>query len=151
MNQVVARLNMLSLFVAMTLLLSGCGDGEPTPELVKVSGTITLKGKPLEDIRVEFMPNGLLGNTNVRSSIGKTDASGRYELVYQMPGNQQVGCAVGPHVVVLSDLQVNDIRKPDVDQTIPSRIRWEYQRSTDTKIKADVKPGKSAIFDFDLE
>ena len=48
------------------------------PELVPVSGTVTLDGKPLSGATVTFLP---VGATRGRSCYGVTGADGRYELM----------------------------------------------------------------------
>ncbi|MBI1311328.1 hypothetical protein GC176_08475 [bacterium] len=55
------------------VLLAGCSSSSG-PETVSVSGIVTLNGKPLDNAEVYFMGNGLTG-------FGRTDASGKYQLV----------------------------------------------------------------------
>ena len=47
------------------------------PDLVPVSGTVTLDGKPVSGVTVTFIPTGATGGG---ASYGATDASGKYEL-----------------------------------------------------------------------
>jgi len=83
----------IPLLLGVVLLpLTGCGDGGPN--LVKVTGTITLNGKPYEGALVEFMPaqgnavstlgtdtTGPDGNYRIRSSAGRFGlAPGKYTV-----------------------------------------------------------------------
>jgi len=54
---------------ASVVLLVGCDSG---PKLIDVQGTLTVAGKPLDKIHVEFWPEG-----NGPRSIGLTDAQGK--------------------------------------------------------------------------
>ncbi len=77
---------------SIAFALPGCGDGGPA--LVKVTGTVTLNGKPYEGALVEFMPDrsnrdstlgsdttGPSGNYMVRSSAGRMGlAPGKYSV-----------------------------------------------------------------------
>jgi len=61
------------------------------PELVEVSGIVTLDGQPLASARVEFRPvpePGNIGTDNLGSSYGRTNADGKFTLFYvkDVPG-----------------------------------------------------------------
>ncbi len=68
----------MKLFAAMLLCfvfcfsISGCSD--KTAGLVKVSGTVTVDGKPLQHGVVRFLPSGN------RSSSGNLDENGNFSL-----------------------------------------------------------------------
>ncbi|MEZ6072226.1 MAG: hypothetical protein R3C10_18705 [Pirellulales bacterium] len=56
-------------------LCGGCGGGNP--DLVRVTGTVTLDGAPLAEVAVTFTPTGdTLGN----GAIGGCDAEGHFTL-----------------------------------------------------------------------
>jgi len=74
--------------VPLLLGLTGCGGG---PNVVKVTGTLTYKGKPVTNARIDFIP--LDGQ---RPSWGATDAQGRFSLEYD---DKIKGAAVGKHKV----------------------------------------------------
>lgn len=58
--------------------LSGCGgDQGDRPDLGQVTGTVTLDGKPLPGVIINFKPE--VG----RTATATTDDSGRYELEYR--------------------------------------------------------------------
>ena len=72
--------------VSLVLLpvLIGCAD-KPTrdgPELVKVSGTITLDGEPVEGAHIRFSPEG-----GGPAAFAVSDRRGRYELRTFDPGD----------------------------------------------------------------
>ncbi|AMV33387.1 hypothetical protein VN12_14775 [Pirellula sp. SH-Sr6A] len=71
--------------------LSGCANRIPT---ASVTGTITINGKPVEGIEVQFVPEA-----KVRPSIGMTDAQGRYRAEFL---TTQSGVVLGSCVVQLS-------------------------------------------------
>jgi hypothetical protein len=80
----------LLLWVAPLLLvvLAGCGGGGP--KIVKVSGTLSYKGKPVTNASLDFMPE------HGRPSWGKTDEAGRFTLSYD---RTREGAVVGKHKV----------------------------------------------------
>ncbi|OAI54130.1 hypothetical protein AYO47_03510 [Planctomyces sp. SCGC AG-212-M04] len=57
-------------------LISGCSSGPERPPTYPVSGTVTLKGKPLEGARVVFVSSAQSG----MPASGVTDADGVYHL-----------------------------------------------------------------------
>jgi hypothetical protein len=71
----------------LLLALAGCGGG---PKVVKVSGTLTYKGKPVPNARVNFTP------ANGRPSWGETDGQGNFTLHYD---RNQDGAERGKHKV----------------------------------------------------
>lgn len=76
---------LLAVAVLFSGTLSGCGGGgSGGPKTVRVSGTVTLQGKPLEGASVYFMSEKFSG-------FGKTNAEGHYELVQgAIPGTNKV-------------------------------------------------------------
>jgi hypothetical protein len=73
----------------LLLVLAGCDKGD-YPEMAKVTGTVTYKGKPVPNMMVNFMP------TEGRPSWGKTDANGRFEMIYD---SDYKGVKMGHHKV----------------------------------------------------
>jgi len=71
------------------LALAGCNKGD-YPEMAKVTGIVTYKGKPVPNMMVNFMP------TAGRPSWGKTDANGRFEMVFD---SDYKGAEIGHHKV----------------------------------------------------
>lgn len=73
---------------------AGCGSGGPP--LGKVSGAVTLDGKPLAGAGVIFNPTS--NQTNEGPAYGQTDASGKYTLQY---GSKRKGALPGPKDVTI--------------------------------------------------
>lgn len=64
-------------FAILSLLtLCGCGAGNAGPKTYPVSGVVTLKGAPMADADVIFVPD----SDGAQAAFGKTDASGVYKL-----------------------------------------------------------------------
>jgi hypothetical protein len=80
--------------VALPVLftVAGCGKSD-YPPLARVTGTVTYKGKPVPNMMVNFMP------TAGRPSWGKTDASGKYEMVLDA---DYKGVEIGHHKVYIT-------------------------------------------------
>jgi hypothetical protein len=80
--------------VVILALSVGCGGGDDsTPDLVEVTGTVMMGGKPLEKALVVFVPEaGGMSN-------GETDASGKFSLMYR---GQMKGAAPGKCIVKVS-------------------------------------------------
>ncbi|WP_417385160.1 DUF6795 domain-containing protein [Gimesia sp.] len=132
-----ALLNNVSMTVCSLfcmVLISGCsGGGEPLPELTDVTGTVTLDGKPLENISVIFQPEA----ADQASSRGTTDAEGKFKLMY----NQDAAGAVsGKHKVRFAVM--------DADST--GLLPEKYTRSSSGET-ADVTLAGSNNFQFDLK
>jgi hypothetical protein len=82
--------------LALGLALSGCGGARP----VKVSGTVTLNGQPVEGAMVQFVPVKEGG----RPATGTTGADGSFSLTTvenhdgAMPGEYKVVVIYNPPV-----------------------------------------------------
>lgn len=74
-------------FAAVWVACYGCSRGAG---MGSVSGLVTMDGKPLPNVVVTFVP--VEGG---RAATGKTDASGKYELVYM----DRKGAPIGKHKV----------------------------------------------------
>lgn len=86
------RALVLSLVLAMPFLV-GCGGGADRPDLYKVTGTVTLKGAPVEGATVTFA-----STSATRSASGETDASGKFSL---QTFDTNDGAIAGEHVVTI--------------------------------------------------
>jgi hypothetical protein len=136
-----------ALVTLLVVLSGGCNRG---PALASVEGTVRMKGQPLANVQVEFWPE-----SNGARSTGLTDKDGRYQLTYD---GKQAGAAVGPHRVLLYDLQVygeNPLprggkRNKDADVTPvrASRFPALYADSVKTPLKKEVGASPNVI---DLE
>lgn len=113
----------------------GCGDRF---EFAEVEGMVTLKGKPLEKVRVEFSPL-----TDGPQSAAMTDEQGRFSLS-TVDGSRK-GAVVGMHRVVLRDLSIVSVpfrgrENADVDMTAGKkpRISTAYSNVTTTPLEVEV-------------
>jgi hypothetical protein len=86
------------LLVLLTLLLAGCGR---VPPMGTVSGVVTLDGKPLPDVEVQFLPDPEQGTCGATASC-YTDAQGRFTL--RTERHHTDGALVGRHRVVFVDI-----------------------------------------------
>jgi hypothetical protein len=98
-----ALMSQRSWAVSLTALLAGvvagCGDG---PSLARVSGVVTLNGKPYPNALVSFQPMASKESQNPgKGSVGQTDENGRFELVYE---GRKKGAVVGKHTVRISTM-----------------------------------------------
>lgn len=127
------------------LLAIPVGCGEAGPEIVEVEGTVTLDGKPLEKIRVEFWPEG-----NGPQSTALTDDQGKFALM--TPDNVTKGAVIGKHKVVLKDLSI--ITAPflgrageDVDMTNGKkpRIAAKYTNPMLTTLQVEITGEKKDV------
>lgn len=125
-------------------VLAGCG-GESL-SLAPVSGVITLNGEPLEGALVTFIPIGIT-EENAPTSLGKTDAEGRYTLETI---TEDKGAYIGTHRVTI----VKE-KGGDVDDTDDSIIEFENEippeYNDESKLKFEVTKDGTKEANFDVE
>ncbi len=136
-----------SLAVLCILVLAafpGCGSGD---SIAKVEGTVTLDGKPLADIRVNFQPENK-SDEGAMGSFGLTDAAGKFGL--QMSDGKGQGAAVGRHHVTLADKLAEDAEDSDagIRKGPKSRIPARYAREG---LHFEVKPAIKNQADLELK
>jgi hypothetical protein len=131
-------------FIGLSLvaLLAGCGG----PPLAEVEGTVTLNGKPIDNVRVEFLPDPEQQTTGPRS-MGVSDAQGRFKLTCE---TQKGGAMVGTHRVVITDLKQWEglsASRADAEKPLkPSRVPGRYTNVLKTPFKSiEVKAGGSLV------
>src|SRR5437870_3164880 len=90
------RCNWLGLPLLGVLGAVGCGG----PHMIDVQGTVTLNGKPIHNVQVEFLPDPEQGTHGPRSE-GVTDQEGRFLLTCD---NGRTGAVPGTHRVLVTDL-----------------------------------------------
>ena len=84
------------------LMITGCGsDG---PELIPVSGTVTLNGTPIDEVVVTFVPHHA-----GKPAMGLTDKQGRFSL---STTELDDGVAVGPYYATVTSIDQGATR-PD--------------------------------------
>jgi hypothetical protein len=128
--------------LAAVIASSGCGVGGP--RMAEVEGTVTMKGKPLDQVQVEFWPT-----SDGPRSIGVTDSQGRYTL--QADNGKSKGALVGSHRILLKDLSVfggkvlgragENVDLKGKAARLPAHV-GDVQR---TPFKKDVTSGKNEI------
>ena len=127
--------------VITLLTVAGCSGG---PTFAPVRGTVTLGGKPLENVQVEFWPQ-------VRGprSIGVTDKEGRFTLTSD--NGKEPGAVVGSHKVVLVDLvpyakvPVNMPREVEKVNLASVRFGKQFADPNRTPLQKEVAAGKNTI------
>jgi hypothetical protein len=88
-------------WLAMLVGLSVVAGAGCTPKIksVPVSGRVTLDGKPLVDVALNFSPT--TGGDNAFAAYGKTDNDGRFTL--RLVENGQPGATAGKNRVTLNE------------------------------------------------
>ena len=123
------------LLLLLVCVSVGCGGGaSDMPELGEVSGTVTLDGAPLSGAEVTFEP------TAGAPSVGTTDETGKYELVYNQDAQ---GAVPGQHTVRISKFGEPGSPNDTVNQ-VPAKF------NAGSKLTAEVKTGENTV-NFDLD
>ncbi len=123
------------------IALAVVGCAEPL-EFGQVRGTVSLNGKPLDEVRVMFLPDPLAGNKGSHSEC-VSNGDGKYEQVYAQDAEIK-GALVGWHRVVVEDIAAENSR----DRYRKIRINASFSSSAQTPLKFEVVPGEQT---FDLE
>lgn len=125
----------------LLIILTGCsGKSNDLPDLSKVTGQITLDGKPLQDAIIDFYPQGAQQKKQSRASTAATDEEGKYSLMYN---NDTAGAILGDHMVRISKTEGGaEVAGPEI---LPKKYNEK------TILKATVtKEGPNTI-NFDLK
>lgn len=122
------------------LTMLGCGGGGV--KYAEVEGTVSLNGKPLDKILVEFWPE-----SEGSRSFGETNAQGHFKLTTD--DGKRIGAAVGSHKVVLKDASVlgdkfmgRAAENVDMSQGRKARISDKFGIATTSPIAQKVEAGK---------
>lgn len=156
------------LFVLGALLfLTGCGSDSGFPKTYPVTGSVKLKGKPVEGAMVTFQLEDSKEN-----AIGTTDSSGEFSLsMFQpndgaVPGQYRVAISKMPPVeVAKTTLPPGQIASGDLpDNYAPpveavrkssgstkSDIPAKYSNDQSSGLRATVTEAGPNNFDFDLK
>lgn len=116
----------------LTFAILGCGPAGP--KTARVSGTITLEGKPLPKVGVTFLPT-----KKGPIATGNTDENGQFTLTTVRKGD---GAPIGSHKVTIGAAEEG--------QKLPN-IAERYGNPHTTNLIADVKAGEKNTFTFDLK
>jgi hypothetical protein len=131
--------------VVAVVFLAGCGDSGPKRYGVK--GTVTYKGKPIENGLISFV---LVGSE--ASSGGAAITGGKYELP------EVAGLAAGEYEVIISVPTGGPPPKESGDEPPGTGAGEKETRETlpakynsKTELKREVKAGEQNEFNFDLK
>ncbi|MCL2004573.1 MAG: carboxypeptidase-like regulatory domain-containing protein [Planctomycetaceae bacterium] len=139
-------LTLFTLSIALLLHTGCCGDGRLAT--IKVTGTVTYNGQPLEGANVTFTPQT---EGEGHPAYGRTDADGRYTLQTQL-GNPEAGTTAGEYLVSITKREaVADMGGEGQGPAPPARslIPERYGSFASSGLTATVARGNS-VFDFDL-
>lgn len=119
----------------LVVLVTGCSSGD----FGTVTGKVTADGEPLPNALITFFPQ-----PDGRSSAGRTDENGEYELVFS---RAQKGAMVGEHVVRISTAnEGGDYGTNAAKESIPAKY------NVASELVEEVTPGSNVInFELDLE
>lgn len=134
--------------LAVCLVLAGCGGGvSDKPTMGKVSGVVTLEGKPVAGATIEFNPDNSRSTTGPRSSA-VTDANGKYTMMG--PGGEE-GAVIGFHKVTVScppipgENSSSDSGTPATTPTTPCSVPEKFGKLETTDVTKEVMAGKNDI------
>jgi hypothetical protein len=117
--------------------------------MAEVEGTVKKDGKPLDQVQVEFWPEG-----SGPRSIAVTDASGKYVL--KSDDGKRAGAVVGSHRVVLRDAGVwggrvgRKTEGVDLAKGQKPRVSPLYGDAAKTPLKKSVAAGDKNTIDIEL-
>lgn len=130
--------------MAAALVLVGCGKAPP--EIVPVSGRVTLDGQPLPNVEVRFIPTvtGLDGNM---IGTGVTDDEGNYTL--RLPGKTESGaCACECKITITEGPVPAELREGNDQMAVTNFMKKlknrpipkVFNRMADTPLSITVTP-----------
>ena len=119
-------------------ILVGC---DQAPELGHVTGTVTMDGKPLGEVRVLFVPEPDDEGEGIYSDC-YTGEDGKYDLIYSSDSEVR-GATVGPHTVAVEDAQAEESRG-----SMAIRVPDRFSSAVRSPLKFDVKTGENT---YDIE
>lgn len=136
------------MFVCVSITAVGCGQKIGVSE---VTGTVTMDGKPMELIHIEFW------SSNGPRSYGKTDSEGKFELKID-DGSQRKGAVPGEHKICLRDTWPTKDDYLDeggawVDKSDGkrSRIDTKYYDAVKSPMTLNVESGKKNVFEIKVD
>jgi len=138
------------IMMVMALMQTGCGrspDGRPGR--IPVTGTVMMKGQPVVEATVLFVPVG-----DTPAAVGTTDADGRFRLRTFEPND---GAVAGDYKVAVRKIEVISSETgvdPADALTPPPNEKWllppKFGSGDLSGLKATVKPGEKNDFPFEL-
>jgi hypothetical protein len=134
----------IPLIAAAAFCLSGC-SGRPKNFAKRVTGKVSIAGKPLAGATIVFTP--VDGGS---PSMGRTDENGSYTLYWGRGrrGRPIEGAQIGGHTVMISTFMEGLPTAKPPRQEVPEKVPYKYRAQSPPT--ATVKAGVNTI-DFDLE
>lgn len=132
--------------IVLMVLTTGCGDSvSPLADLVKVTGTISCKGEPLESGTVSFVP--------ANPAIGKQATASVTNGLFEMATTaSSPGVVAGKYRVSVSFADATGVPsdpsnpRPVVKSPVPAK----YSNPATSGLEVDVQPGLAPL-DWNLE
>ena len=125
----------LSIGLLASVFASGCGHRSDLPPMAKVSGTVTLDGKPLPHGMVQFVPDSSQG-TEGPTGVGRIDEKGRFTITT----SGVKGAVVGHHKIrVKSEEPFNEQAFSKGITLLPDAYDHHDTSGLKTEVKADEK------------
>ncbi|MBL8848032.1 MAG: carboxypeptidase regulatory-like domain-containing protein [Planctomycetaceae bacterium] len=145
--------------VLLAMFLAGCGEDDPPAEkpdqLLPVTGTVKMDGKPLPGAVVIFLLQGQ--GTSAFNVMGSTGAEGTYTLKTRAGQEFHDGAPPGEYKVFITRMVKPDGSALPPDPSTPpamvgakESIAFKFSNPGQTVLKASVAPGKDK-FDFEVE
>lgn len=139
----------LTVSISMALLLVGCRPPQEK-NVAPVSGTVRLDGKPIENVKVLFVP--LERNKDGKQgpvAFAVTDAKGHYTLAHRGGGH---GAAVGRNQVWLTTRRTKEEKntegQAELVEVQEELIPQKYNETTELIVEVPEKGMKNADFDL---
>lgn len=123
----------------VSLLMFGCGGPSDQPQLVDVTGHVTLDGEPLAGALVLFGPE------EGRSSFAYTDEEGHFELMYLA---DTAGAVTGLHKVSITAAPEEEEEPDPGSEPVVEPVPAKY--NTATTLTRVVEAGEDNDFTFEL-
>lgn len=125
----------------LVTLAAGCG-GEGVAPTAEVTGTVTYKGAPLENVNVVFTP------ANGRPATGTTDAEGKFTLSTFASDD---GAVPGEHRVAITSTAIPPMPgTPEAAKPQKKLFPARYSDPAKSGLTAAVKEGEANEFKFEL-
>ena len=141
------------LFVVLLSVCGGCGSSTG-PNLVTVSGIVTLDSQPLTGAIVKFFPM----DPKLTGSFGVTDTNGKFELLTASnkgahPGSYKVVIEhfTDPTGKPIAKTEGQDLTQQQLQGQIQQTLPITYSDFMATTLTADVKPQGKNELEFPLK
>jgi hypothetical protein len=145
---------LIIVLLSFVLLTQIFGCNPKGPELLAVSGKVTLDGKALEGARIAFTPKN---QSSGEGGSGVTDTDGNYKV--KAISSAALGVVAGEYLITVSKLESKSTggtetnpETREVTQTIRSVqiLPKVYTTTKSTPFNANVVKGGENIFNLDL-